>query len=117
MTTGDTKADVFAQDVNTLCLFLKTEFPLDFSELTCTVELSPEVDDYEVPRWIADRSTCSITLYRVPIERLGHKLRVDQPHLRSHIEQAMFEAAGYIAGKDPFSFLVRWHEGPDPADE
>lgn len=117
LTTGSAKADAFAEAVNVLSFFLTTEYPLDFANLTCKIEAAPEVADYEVPRWDADRDKCVITLYRTPIERLGHKERIDEGHIRSHIQEAFFEAAGYIAGTDPWKYFEHWSSGETRGDE
>jgi hypothetical protein len=113
VTTGHAKATRFTEAVSVVCFFLKEQFPDEFGKLTWVAQDTPEVTGDEVRRWDADRDKCEITIYRVPIERLGHSRRMDPNHERMHAEQAVFEAAGYLTDSDPWRFYERWQQGPE----
>lgn len=113
LTTGPAKGNHFAETVAVVCFFLKEHYPEEFGKLTWQALDTPEVTGDEVRRWDADRDKCIITIYRVPIERLGHSRRMDAAHERMHIEQAVFEAAGFITDSDPWRFYERWQQGPE----
>ena len=56
----------------------------------------------DVSRWNAKKSTMTITLYRIPIERFGKK-RIPDP--RIHIEQAVISAAASLIDRDPWELI------------
>ena len=56
----------------------------------------------DVRRWNAKKSTMTITLYRIPIERFGKK-RIPDP--RIHIEQAVISAAASLIDRDPWELI------------
>lgn len=113
LTTGSGRGNAFAEAVAVVCYFLQSEFAADFSRLTWRALDTPSVTGNEVRRWDADKDKCEITIYRVPIERLGHSKRMDADHERMHIEQAVFEAAAWMTDRDPWDLYQRWNRGPE----
>lgn len=63
-----------------------------------------------IPLWHVDHGGASITLFRVPIERLLPKGHDDAMHRRIAVESAVFHAAAEYVGRDP------WELGPQPRD-
>lgn len=61
--------------------------------------------DSPLPRWRVDGRT--ITLFRLPIQRLSHLHRDDEPHRRMMVESCVFRAVAELLGKDP------WDLAPD----
>lgn len=64
-------------------------------------------EDEGIPRWKVDREAKTITLFRVPIERLGKLHREDDLHRRMAIEACVFRAAAEYLDRDP------WDLGPE----
>lgn len=58
----------------------------------------------EVPRWLIDRDTRRIVLFRLPIERLLSPGHDDSAHRRMSIESAVFQAAAEFVGREPWDF-------------
>jgi hypothetical protein len=59
-----------------------------------------------VRRWHADRNSMTITLYRIPIQRMRPR-RSDQ---RMYIERAVFTAAAALIDRDPWELLHPDHD-------
>lgn len=56
----------------------------------------------EVPRFHTSHSDNSITLFRIPIERLGHHHPEDRWYERMIIESTVIRAAAELTGLDPW---------------
>jgi len=63
-----------------------------------------------IPLWRVDHNAETVTLFRVPIERLLPKGHDDALHRRVAIESAVFHAAAEYVGREP------WELGPDTRD-
>ncbi|MFT4050915.1 MAG: metallopeptidase family protein [Microbacterium sp.] len=69
--------------------------------------MPPASDDNGIPRWSVHPDQQRIVLYRLPIERLGHLDREDDPGRRMMIESCVFRAAAEYLDRDP------WDLGPE----
>jgi hypothetical protein len=65
-------------------------------------DVPPLAPGEKLRRYSANKSTMTITLYRIPIERLG-KRRLQDP--RMQIEQAVVSAAAELIDKDPWELI------------
>ena len=100
---GFHRGGFFKQVVSDTCEYLRETFSEDLGDLKWRVEEVPYLQDgEEVRRWSAKKSTMTITLYRIPIERFGKK-RIPDP--RIHIEQAVISAAASLIDKDPWELI------------
>mgnify|MGYP000429172551 CR=1 FL=1 len=81
--------------------------PDDLAQLRWRIVDAPAIKDSteEVARWKADKERFEITIYRLPIERLGHPRRPDALDERMHIEQYVFAAVGELIDRDPWSLI------------
>lgn len=61
----------------------------------------------EVDRWSVDPASRTVTMFRVPIQRLAKLHRNDEVHRRAYLEGCVFRAVGELLGKDP------WDLAPD----
>ncbi|MFC7431091.1 MULTISPECIES: metallopeptidase family protein [unclassified Agrococcus] len=61
----------------------------------------------EVPQWAVDHRERTITIFRLPIQRLVHLHVDDEWHRRIAIESCVFRAAAEIIGREP------WEIAPD----
>lgn len=99
---GLQRGSFFHQVVQDTVEYLKETFD-ELQELKWRVEDVPFLKDGEpVKRWSAKKTTMTITLYRIPIERFGKK-RIPDP--RIHIEQAVISAAASLIDKDPWELI------------
>lgn len=100
---GVARQGFFEQVVSDTCAYLIESYPEDFELLQWRIEDLPLILDGEpVKRWSAQKATKTITLYRIPIERLG-KQRLPDP--RMHIEHAVISAAASLVDKDPWDLI------------
>lgn len=100
---GLQRGSFFHQVVQDTVDYLKGAFADDLGDLKWRVEDVPFLKEGEpVKRWSAKKSTMTITLYRIPIERFGKK-RIPDP--RIHIEQAVISAAAALIDKDPWELI------------
>lgn len=99
---GMQRGSFFHQVVQDTAEYLKSTFE-ELEDLKWRIEDVPFLKDGEpVRRWSAKKSTMTITLYRIPIERFGKK-RIPDP--RIHIEQAVISAAASLIDKDPWELI------------
>jgi len=63
-----------------------------------------------IPLWRVDHNAQTVTLFRVPIERLLPKGHDDALHRRVAVESAVFHAAAEYVGREP------WELGPETRD-
>ena len=105
--TGDNRLATFGQLVSGTCEYLKSAWPDDLAQLRWRIVDAPAIKDSteEVARWKADKERFEITIYRLPIERLGHPRRPDALDERMHIEQYVFAAVGELIDRDPWSLI------------
>ena len=100
---GVQRGSFFEQVVSDTCAYLRETFNEELGELQWRIEEVPYLQEgEEVRRWNAKKSTMTITLYRIPIERFGKK-RIPDP--RIHIEQAVISAAAALIDKDPWELI------------
>lgn len=88
--------------------YLRSLWPNELATLHLDVASSPPraSKNREVERWLVDADAHRITLYRIPIQRLG-KLHInDELHRRMAIEGAVIHAVAEYLGKEP------WEIGP-----
>ncbi|MGA1033341.1 MAG: hypothetical protein ACO3TI_03185 [Aquiluna sp.] len=97
-----TRTSFFDAVVSETCEYLRETFS-ELAELNYRIEDVPLIEPGEsLKRFSTRRSTMTITLYRLPIERLG-KRRIPDP--RIHIEQAVLAAAAALIDKDPWELV------------
>lgn len=98
-----TRLDFFDSAVGTAIEYLHELWPDELAKVQIRVGQVPrgEVKD-GVARWSTDRQRRTVTLYRVPIERLAHLHKDDEWHRRSYIESCVFRAVAELLGKDPW---------------
>lgn len=100
---GIARSNFFQGVVEDTCAYLCDTFPDKFTKLEWRIEeFPPSAQDPEFKRWISDKATMSITLYRIPIERLG-KERLPDP--RMQIEHAVISAAAELVDVDPWDLI------------
>lgn len=114
-TTGDNRLATFGQLVSGTCEYLKSAWPDDLAKLRWRIIDAPAIKDSseEVARWKADKDRFEITIYRLPIERLGHPRRPDALDERMHIEQYVFAAVGELIDRDPWSLIPDHYDDED----
>lgn len=97
----------FEQIVAATCDYLRAAWPDELELLNWRVADTPPIEGTEpiVRRYSIRKSTMTITIYRVPIERLGHHRRPDALHERMHIEEYVFAAVAELIGKDPWELV------------
>lgn len=97
----------FEQIVASTCDYLRAAWPDELELLNWRVSDAPPLDkvDANVRRYAIRKSTMTITIFRIPIERLGHHRRTDALHERMHIEEYVFAAVGELLGKDPWELV------------
>jgi len=83
-------------------------WPNELANLHMDVASSPPRDSpvLEVERWRVHPGEHRITLYRIPIQRLGRLHKNDDLHRQMAIEAAVIHAIAQYMGKDP------WELGP-----
>lgn len=97
-----TRSSFFASVVADTCSWLSETFD-ELSELNWRIEDVPPLAPGEgLRRYSANKANMTITLYRIPIERLGSK-RIPDP--RIHIEQAVVSAAADLIDRDPWELI------------
>jgi len=106
-TTADNRLASFGQLVAGTCEYLKAAWPEELANLRWRIIDAPAIKDSTeaVARWKADKDRFEITIYRLPIERLGHPRRPDALDERMHIEQYVFAAVGELIDRDPWSLI------------
>lgn len=103
----ESREERFDFAVGTAAEFLRSAWP-ELREVRFEVGwMPPASDDDGIPRWSIDVDRKRITLYRLPIERLGELHRDDDLHRRMAIEGCVFRAAAEYLDRDP------WDLGPD----
>jgi len=102
---GLTRSSFFEEVVGDTCEYLRNSFTEDLRALNYRIE---DVPSRELPesanRWSTRKSTMTIVLYRIPIERSG-KQRLTDPRIL--IEQAVVSAAANLIDRDPWDLLSR----------
>jgi hypothetical protein len=104
---GDNRLASFGQIVAGTCEYLQAAWPDDLAQLRWRIVDAPSIKEStdEVARWKVDKDRFEITIYRLPIERLGHPRRPDALDERMHIEQYVFAAVGELIDRDPWSLI------------
>lgn len=99
-----TRIDVFDMTVAAAAGYLKDLWPNDLAAVRFDVAGLPYSVNPAgfVDRWSVDHAEQSITLYRLPIERLARLHRHDELHRRMMIESCVFRAVAELLGKDPW---------------
>jgi hypothetical protein len=100
---GIARLGFFESVVQETCDYLQESYQKDFETLKWRIKDVPAIVDGEpVKRWSADKTSMTITLYRIPIERFGRQ-RLPDP--RMHIEHAVISAAASLIDKDPWELM------------
>jgi hypothetical protein len=88
--------------------YLRSLWPNELAQLHMDIASSPsrQPSDHEVERWRVHPGENRITLYRIPIQRLGRLHRNDELHRQMAIEGAVIHAIAEYLGKEP------WEIGP-----
>jgi hypothetical protein len=104
---GDSRLASFGQIVAGTCDYLKEAWPEELAALRWRIIDAPAINQNtdEVARWSVNKQAFEITIYRLPIERMGHSRRPDALDERMHIEQYVFTAVGELIGKDPWELI------------
>lgn len=104
---GDSRLASFGQIVSGTCDYLKEAWPEELDKLRWRIIDAPAIKDstQAVARWSVNKEAFEITIYRLPIERMGHSRRPDALDERMHIEQYVFTAVGELIGKDPWELI------------
>jgi len=100
---GFLRKSFFEQVVTETCEYLQESFAPELANLTWRIEDVPALNDGEpLRRWSANKRLMLITLYRIPIQRLGKARSMDP---RMQIEQAVISAAASLVDKDPWELI------------
>jgi hypothetical protein len=88
--------------------YLRSLWPNELAQLHMDIASSPSrtSSEHEVERWRVHPGENRITLYRIPIQRLGRLHRNDELHRQMAIEGAVIHAIAEYLGKEP------WEIGP-----
>ncbi|MEY4713740.1 MAG: hypothetical protein RIQ37_70 [Actinomycetota bacterium] len=94
----------FEQVVEETCEYLKESFPEELGNLKIRIEDMPALsaNSDEVQRYELDQKTMTVTLYRVPIQRMN-KVKYADPQMQ--IERVVFSAAAELINKDPWDLI------------
>lgn len=97
------------------CDYLKAAWPDELANLKWRIVDAPALKESspEVARWSVNAMAFEITIYRLPIERMGHSRRPDALEERMHIEQFVFAAVGELIGKDPWQLIPERYRNDD----
>lgn len=97
-----TRSSFFASVVADTTSWLSETFE-ELRDLNWRIEEVPPLAAGEkLRRYSANKSSMTITLYRIPIERLGKR---SIPDPRMQIEQAVVSAAAELIDKDPWELI------------
>ena len=112
---GDSRLASFGQIVAGTCDYLKAAWPDELANLKWRIVDAPALKESspEVARWSVNAAAFEITIYRLPIERMGHTRRPDALDERMHIEQFVFAAVGELIGKDPWQLIPERYRNDD----
>lgn len=94
----------FEQVVASTCEYLRGQWPNELANLKWFVEDVPPSDVDGVRRFSVDEKLMTITMYRVPLQRLSSDRRMDDSEERMHIEHNVFHAVGVLLGHEPDHF-------------
>lgn len=98
-----TRRDFFESTVSSALEYLRELWPDELANVQVRMAGVPRREDRDgVARWATDPHRRTVTLYRVPIERLAHLHKDDEWHRRSYIESCVFRAVAELLGKDPW---------------
>lgn len=98
-----TRRDVFDSTVAAAVEYLRDLWPDELATVHVRIAPAPRRADLEgVPRWATDPRTRTVTLYRIPMERLAQLHKDDEWHRRSYIESCVFRAVAELIGRDPW---------------
>lgn len=100
---GFLRRSFFETVVTETCEYLQESFASELANLTWNIEDVPQLAEGEpLRRWSANKLLMLITLYRIPIQRLGKASAMDP---RMQIEQAVISAAASLIDKDPWELI------------
>lgn len=96
-----TRTELFNLVVEQTCEYLKASFS-ELANLSWRIEEVPSLSKGEnLTRYSIRKDEMSITLYRIPIERLAFR----GADLRAQIEQTVLSAAAELIDKDPWELI------------
>jgi hypothetical protein len=98
------RVDVFEQIVASTAEYLKDLWPSELADVVFEIAGLPTDPGSEagVARWKVLPRERRVILYRLPIQRMSHLHRDDEPHKRMMIESCVFRAVAELLGKDPW---------------
>jgi hypothetical protein len=103
-TAKATGMSAFEQVVASTCDYLRSQWPTELANLKWFIEDIPPGEVDEVRRFSVDEKLMTITIYRVPLQRLSSDRRMDEIEERMHIEHNVFHAVGVLLGHEPEHF-------------
>ncbi len=106
------RIDDFESTVASTADYLKGLWPAELAGLRFAVAAAPAaaLGAEDVERWAVDPFRKTVTLFRVPIERLSKLHRNDELHRRLLVESYVFRAVADYLGKDPWDIAPgRFH--------
>lgn len=96
-----TRMEYFNLVVEQTCGYLRATFP-ELAELNWRIEEVPELTKGDhLARYAVRKTTMTIILYRIPIERLAHR----GADSRAQIEQSVLSAAAELIDRDPWELI------------
>ncbi len=96
-----TRTELFHLVVEQTCEYLKSSFT-ELADLNWRIDEVPNLSKGEhLTRYSIRKEALSITLYRIPIERLAFR----GADLRAQIEQTVLSAAAELIDKDPWELI------------
>lgn len=105
------RSDFFNDTVLALIDHLKDVAPGELDDVTVTIQAMPHQPD-NVPgiaRWRVDKDTKTLTLFRLPIERLSGGAPQDGWQRRLHIESVVIRAVAELIDWDPWRLAHGGH--------
>lgn len=101
---GSQRGEFFQQVVAETCDYLRDSWPDELGLLNWRIADLPVLDSRaeQVRRYRVDRDSLTITLYRLPIQRMRRVSGVDA---RMQIEKAVIMAVAELIDKDPWQLL------------
>lgn len=112
-----TRVDAFEDVVAALVADLRDAWPDDLAGVAVEVATLPDLPrPTSLPRWRVDVPGRRVTLYRLPIERLGRRTEDregpdDEWRHRAAVEGHVLRALGELLGRDPWDLAPdRWRD-------
>lgn len=104
---GQSRAQGFQANVDSVFEYLQSIRPEELKDLTWQIQDAPGLssEGNEVKAWMVNRGRQNITIYRLPIERLGSHSRLKPMEERMRLEEQVFDAVANFLGIDPWELV------------